>query len=225
MSFNGSKRRQNRPMRVVDGAKNQTHVSLKHEIKQEIKAEMLREQEVKIFDVNVSATSVGAGATLIPLSNMAQGVGRSQRVGDSASLIGLNMTYEIVQLNADIYSDTRVIIFQWFPNTALLVPVLADILQNTAAIGLYSQYNWENRDQYRILYDRLHSQSGLATAPTSTSNESVLNRRVGVQRKLMEFAIASTTGSNQLYVLWISDSSIAPFPIINFTSRVKFTDL
>jgi len=224
MSLNGSKRRQDRSLRVVGGAKNRTSQTLKREIKHEIKAEMLRELEVKIFDLNVSAANVGSGSTLNVLSSPAQGVGRSQRTGDSITLHSLNVTYAIVQANTDIYSDTRIIIFQWFPNTSLSSPVLADILENTGAIGLYSQYAWDTRDQYRIMYDRLHSQAGLATAPTATTNVSVFNRKVGVPRKNIDFTTGVTSGSNTLWTLWISDSAIAPFPLLNFTSRLKFTD-
>jgi len=220
MSFNGSKRRQNRSKGVVGGAKTRNNPSVKtvvHKVLNENK-------ELKTFDSNSSAFTVGSAATLTLLSGIAQGVTSANRIGDEVVLVSLEITYEIVQANTDIYSNTRVLVFQWFPNTTLVAPVLASILYNTAAIGLYSQYNWQYRDQYHVLYDKIHSQAGLATSVASSTNMSVLLHRLTNFRKGIKFAPGVTTGSNHLYFLFISDSSIAPFPVGNFASRLLFRD-
>jgi len=198
--------------------------NLKREIVKEVKASLASQEETKLFDVNVSAATVGSGGTITALSNMAQGVGVRQRTGDDVLHKSISLTYQLVQLNADIYSDTRIIVFEWMPNTGLLVPVLADILDNTAAIGLYSHYTWDLRDQYKILYDKIHSLSGLTTAPTANSNVNVLNHKIRLPKVKAEYATAATTGSKQIYSLWISDSAIAPFPVISWTSRYNYTD-
>jgi len=203
---------------------NRTKPKIKREIKREVKQALAANQEIKIFDVNLSAQSLTAGSTITTLSNPPQGVGVRQRVGDDIELRSLRLNYQIVQLNADIYSDSRIIIFRWYPNTGLASPSLASILDNTAAIGLYSQYSWDTRDQYKILYDRTHSMSGTTAAPTSNSTISVMLHKVHVANLKIQFAAGATTGSNQIFALWISDSVIAPFPLISWSTRLRFTD-
>jgi len=185
-----------------------------------------RKHEVKVFDTSQSAANIGAGATVSALTAVPQGVTQSERVGDQMEFVDCEFTYQLVQANADIYSDVRVIIFQWFPNTTISgAPVLADILPNTAAVGLYSAYNWQYRSQYHILFDKLWSLAGLTTAPTSKTAVSQLNVRLKNMRKEVVFTPGTTNGSNLLWLLTISDSVIAPFPQFNLQYRTKFRDM
>jgi hypothetical protein len=200
--------------------KTKQHPSVKTVVNKVLK----ENKELKFFDVSSSAFTVGSGATLSLLSGIPQGVAQSQRVGDQVELVSLEITYEVVQANTDIYSNTRVLIFQWFPNTILSVPALASILYNTAAIGPYSQYNWQLRDQYHVIYDKLMSQAGLSTAVASTTNMSILHHRLTNFRKTVKFSPAVTAASNNLFFLFMSDSSIAPFPVGSFAARLLFRD-
>jgi len=223
MSLNGSKPRQNRSQRVVGGQKNLMRE--RQLIAQVVRKAERRARELKFFDTSQSAQSIGAGAALNVLTGVTQGVGQSQRVADMLEYDHVNFTYSIQQANADIYSDVRVIIFQWHPNTTLTgSPVLANILPNTAAIGLYSATNWQYRDQFTILYDKLWSLSGLATAPTSTTTVNGHNIRLNNMRKKVTFSPGAITGDNLLWLLTISDSSIAPFPLFNIQFRTVYCD-
>lgn len=181
-------------------------------------------QSRKFFDTWVQAQSVGSGGTITPLCGIAQGVSQSERVADSTFMDALKFTYELVQINADTYSDTRVIIFQWHLSTQISTIVLADILYNTAGIGLYSQFNWPLRTQYTILYDKIHSQAGSTTSLTVTSNVNVHNKVITNFAKKLVFQPNSVNGTEQLFALFISDSAATPFPLINFSSRVVFHD-
>jgi len=190
-----------------------------------VRREEKRARELKFFDTSQSAVNLAAGASINVLSGIPQGAAQSQRVGDSVLIDHCQYTYAIVQLNADIYSDSRVIIFQWHPNSTLTsTPVLADILPNTAAVGLYSAYNWQYRNQYTILHDELWSMSGLTTAPTSTSAISKLNIRIHPRKKKIVFAPGAITGSGLLWLLTISDSAAAPFPLFSIQFRTVYTD-
>jgi hypothetical protein len=168
--------------------------------------------------------NIGAGATLQSLCGMLQGNIQGDRVGDMAFLRRVQITYQIVQANSDLYTDTRIIFFQWFPNTTLAIPVLANILPNTSTVGLYSTTNWQYRDQYRILYDVIHSQSGSTTSLTSTSNINVHNRLINGYKRNLVYTPGTAFGENQIYLLMISDSAATPFPVISYAFRVEYTD-
>jgi len=193
-------------------------------VKTVVKRVMNENKELKVYDENSSAFTIGAGATLSLLSGITQGAAQAQRVGDQVELVSLEITYEVVQANTDIYSNTRVLIFQWFPNTTLIAPVLASILYNTAAIGPYSQYNWQYRDQYHVIYDKLFSQAGISTSVASSTNMSVLRHRLTNFRKPIKYTPGTAAGSNHLYFLFMSDSTIAPFPVGSFATRLEYRD-
>lgn len=181
------------------------------------------EPPIKFVDVTTAGASPSAtGSILAGFCNITQGPGVSQRTGDTIFYRNCYINYILYTTNSDVTTSTRVIIFQWHPNSNLVVPIVSDILQ-TASI--YSMYDWQYSNQYTILYDRIHFASGTATAPCDSSAQGYfggINIGKAVQRA--EFAPASALGSEQLYCLVISDSAIAPFPVFSITSRVVYTD-
>lgn len=176
----------------------------------------------KYSDVVVSGTTITSAGTVTPLTNIAQGVTVNQRVGDSALLEALFLNFDVNVANSDVFTTSRILVFQWLVNTALHVPVIADILQTASTL---SMVNFNTSNQYIVLLDELIFQSGLATAPTATS---LVGRShaisVSSAKKRLEWNAAVTTGSNQIFILYISDSAIAPFPGLNYTSRVLFDE-
>ncbi len=176
---------------------------------------------VKFFDNNLFSITVSSTPTIQGLFAPAQGTGLTQRIGDVTYLHKMYMTYTCNAANADIYSSMRVIIFQWIPNNGLVAPVYTDLLQ-TSADTIYSMYDWNYSDQYRILYDKLHSFSGTATAPTASTNQCV-SEEVSLTSafKKVNFTIGATTCSNSIYVLAVSDSVIAPFPNFVLKTRIE----
>jgi len=182
------------------------------------------DEELKIFDVFTNTQNIGTGGTLANQTLIPQGVGNSQRVSDEVYLRRLLFTWQVVQLNTDIYGDVRIILFQWHPNTAIATPTLASILQNTTGNGLWTAYNWQERDQYTVIYDEVVSAAGLATAPTASSNQRALNIRLTPPRRKMVFALASTAASNSVWLLQVSDSAIAPFPVMTYNLRIEYVD-
>jgi hypothetical protein len=181
----------------------------------------------KFFDsVGPGVFSVSnAGITPVTAVSMAQGVAVNQRVGDTIYLDRLYLNYSINAANTDIFSSCRIIVFQWHPNTAISgAPAITSILQNVALNGMYNFYDWNLSNQYIILYDRVHSLAGTAAAPTSSSNQNWYGEISLQCPRKVEFQAASMSGSNTLWVTAISDSAIAPFPVLSFTTRITYND-
>jgi hypothetical protein len=180
--------------------------------------------KLKLFDSTASTQNASTTATLVPLSGPAQGTAVNQRTGDTVRLCDrLVLNYTTSSQNADVFNTVRVIVFQWIPNTALTVPTAASILQN--ANNILSPYDFQNSNQYRILYDAVHLMSGTAAGPTSAGNQGFYGE-LSLSRalKLLEFATGAVTGSNQLYLMFLSDSALLPFPLMNYWVRVFFYD-
>jgi len=184
-----------------------------------------REEIILVFDQTFSAANAGSGATLVTVSAIPQGVAQGDRVGDQINFHDFTFNFQIVQINADLYSNFRIMFFQWKVNTGLQTPTLADILQNTSAIGLYSMTNWPLRDQFNILYDEIHGMSGSTTSLTSQSDNAWINLKLSRRpKRRVIFNAGATSGSNQIYLLVISDSAIAPFPQYNLATRYFYVN-
>jgi len=181
------------------------------------------EPATKVYDVTSFSGSVSTVPSVTAVSNWPNGTGVNQRTGDCSFFRKMFLNYGIATQNADIYSTVRVMVVQWHPNTSLVVCAASSVLQN--ATNIFSMYDWNLSSQFTVLYDRIHFLSGLATAPTNSgyqgfSGEIDLSRG----RKRIEFANGLTTGSEQIFIILLSDSSIAPYPVLTGWSRITFCD-
>jgi hypothetical protein len=180
--------------------------------------------QTKYIDSQIPGTSVTSTGTIVDLTNIAQGVVVSDRVGDTINLRKFTVNYNVSTQNADIFNSVRILFFQWKPNTSLVAPTVADILENVGAFATLSPYAWHFSSQYRVIYDRVHWMSGLATVPTIAGLQGHYGEIPKSYAKTLEFAPASVNGSNKVYVLSISDSAVLPFPILNLVCRTEFAE-
>jgi hypothetical protein len=176
----------------------------------------------KFVDTTATTTITSAGATAA-LTSIAQGNQVGQRDGDMGTLQQFFFNFSCDAANADIFTRSRIILFQWYPNTALIAPVIGNILQTASP---YAFYNYDLSNQYHIIKDFMISSAGLAAAPTSASSI-FFGDYIDIRscKKRMEWSPASVNGSNQLFLLYVSDSLIAPFPNFVYNSRVVYTDV
>jgi len=162
--------------------------------------------------------------TITALSgNITGGSGVRQRTGDTIKLLRAYINYQIESINADVFTTARILIFQWIPSTTLTgPPLVAEILQSASNLAMH---NFQLSQQYRVLYDVQHSFAGTTGAPTSAGNQGY-GGLIDVSKalKMLEFEEAAVTGTNQLFMLTISDSLVAPYPNFNFISRVIYTE-
>jgi len=179
---------------------------------------------VKFFDNSLFNATIGTIPTVQGLYAPAQGAQVTQRVGDVAFLHKMYLTYTCNAANTDVFSALRVILFQWRPNNGLIAPVATDILQITAD-GIYAMYDWNFSDQYRILYDKLHTFAGTATNPATSCNQCVSQSiSLASAFKKVNFSIGAVTCSNSIYFLAVSDSLVLPFPNLLLKSRITFEE-
>jgi hypothetical protein len=181
---------------------------------------------VKFFDSVLASTNVlSSGSLLISSCLIPQGTTVTQRTGDTLFLEKLYLNYTVNGANADIISSMRVIVFQWHPNTALSgTPSVTSILQNVGVYGLYNNYDWSFSNQFIILYDRVHSLAGLATAPAASSNQNWFGEIPLTCARKLEYQTGTTTGSEQIFVIGISDSGVIPSPEFTGMTRVTFSE-
>jgi len=178
----------------------------------------------RYIDVRSLGLSPATSATVTPLFLVAAGNTVNTRVADTGRMRRFYTNFNIEQVNADVYSRTRVIFFQWHPNTAIALPVAGEVLQDPTFIE--SMYNWDYSGQaFTVLADFVAPSVGLASSVTDNTNLAFYGeiplRKNGFD-PFIQWNAGASTGSNQIFVLYISDSAIAPFPILNIASRTTF---
>jgi len=179
----------------------------------------------KYLDITSLANSIGSGATLQNLGLIPQGDQQNQRIADFARLRKLYYNYSMYIANADIVTTVETKFYKWIVNTALATPLIANLLQNPAAANSLSHENFEYQQNYRLLWQHRYRAVGTATNPTTAANFGRNNQRIKIGGDpVQKFNPTVTGGSNQLYIMNISDSALTPFPILNYVFRVYFED-
>lgn len=191
-----------------------------------------RAEEVKNWPLPLGNTgfSYGGSEVVTDLTLVAQSVGAAGRVGEQIRFHDLDLRYACTV--ADTYNHCRIIIFQWFVDTAVLNPTAAYIMDvnavSTTAYTYEAPYNSVQPERFRILYDsQFHvTGSGGATDPiqqgtTRTAHVQIYANRV---KNPITFNGAATSGMNHVFLLAISDSAIASHPLISYGGFMNYID-
>lgn len=180
-----------------------------------IAANERREVETKrLFGEATTPYTVTTGGQITNLCPLAQGVGNGQRVGDLVSMKNLLIRFSLV--HQDSTNVVRVMVVKW---NEVGSPALGTILE-APALGQnypYAPVNWNNRKQFRILYDNLFA--------TSTNTNAVLVEKVYLKRLgNQQFQVGSTIPEQgSLYILAVSDSP-ASGPTMSLMWSISYTD-
>jgi len=201
----------------------QTQLVSKSQVRQMIKSAVHEDLEQKWFDTAAAGNSVNSAASLGSITPIPQGNTAVSRVGIDVQPTEVLSQYTWVG-STDVTNLVRMIIFQWHPDNAIDSPSLGEILETSILgvnLGAYEQYSIPSEQKYKILYDRSFSLVNGSSA--DTLQVTVPMHRIRGKMLPMKF-IGATTGTNMLYVLYVSDSSVVPHPTITVFHRVRFLD-
>lgn len=194
----------------------------------QVKKIVSKEEELKYFLAAQNGVAITSTAAIVPLSSIPQGISDTQRVGDALEYKNLE-----VRMFLSIGNPTnlvRIIFFQWFPTAT--TPIATNILLTgyTGSIDTTSTYSHDYRHDFKVLKDLFCPLIGNLTVPVlapavyTDTTIRVFHFHLRGFRKQVQFAGGTTQGSNQLYVLQISDSPAAPRPVIALSTKLTFVD-
>lgn len=201
----------------------------------EVQTIMARRSELKYILTNSSSTAISSTATVTQIGVVAQGATDQDRTGDRLMWCG-NIEFKCNAINgigatADEYNNIRCIIFQWHPNTT---PTAATVLLNgvTGAPDVSSHYSHDLRQQFTILFDQNFRLTGLNGAPAAGMAMStwlqagVMTYTISIRRaqKQAQYAGGTTGGTNQFYILLVSDSQLATHPTFYYSAKLFYRD-
>lgn len=194
--------------------------------------------EDKYKDVQTTAAGLGLSQTptLVHLTPIGQGDGASTRDGDEINLKSISLRYHLRtddtltngSNNLSCSNVVRIMLVQWKEQS---LPTAAQILEDTDAIqNLQTHYNWENRRNYKVLYDRRHNLVPSMALGTAGSSEIVPARANGqtlifgkkLVKKLTYDGSATAGEKNSIYLMMIANTTTGA-PEIFYESRILFS--
>lgn len=173
---------------------------------------------------------------LLALTDVAQGSGQNNRIGDKATGTSLELKYEIYfpgQLTTNPINTTRIIIFIWKDDT---VPTVPDILEDPNFPTL-SPFNHDKKVKRKILYDKTINQYALfiPTAGQSLADSMRPSVTTSVYIPLgklkrycnIYFQAGGIVAVNHIYCLMICDNNGAANTtwVAQSYSRYNFIDM
>lgn len=165
------------------------------------------------FDSGLSSLPYDKTGQMIPLSQVAQGVGDFQRIGDIIHPIKISVRLQIgvSTVPPDV---ARVIIFVWRPAYS---PAIDDVLYYASGSdyqSAMSAYNDSKRGEFQILYDKL-------VMLTATDNLWVkqITKKLNIKQ---EYVGSSTVSTRQIYMLIVGEG--APIGRYVFNSVMYYKD-
>lgn len=194
----------------------------KRQIRQ-VKRVVALSSEVKEADAHAAGLSVTSAPVIVQLGAPTQGdSGTDQRIGNVIQVKSLKVKFSIIA--ADATNFVRIILFRWHQDGGTIAPTTGDVLQSTVLSPWLSPYdeNVEHANLVHVIYDRCFALT-LAGNGCVAASVTRFGKKLG-RKKIVFTSDAVATGTNQIYMLYVSDSVAATHPTLNYYSRVDFMD-
>lgn len=196
--------------------------------RQQVKGLIKGVQELKYFSANSSLAAISSAPVIQgAFFDIPQGDTDQSRDGDRFQWCGsVDLRFQL--MIADTTNLFRICLFQWHPSS---VPTAGDLMLNgpSGAIDVFSHYSHDNRQQFKVLWDKTYTLIGNATTssvPNTTKTTIFARKQISLKRatKNAQMAGGTTAGTNKLYLYFISDSTLVNHPTITLSTKVFFRD-
>lgn len=187
----------------------------------QVRRMIANKEETKYFVAGIVSDGILVTGSISSLTNIVQGTGFAQRLGDEVQHKELRVKYAFNM--ADTTQLVRVIFFKWKDNDQFNAPTVAQILLNDTG-GAPSPMSFLNdncKQSYTILFDKTYSGTNNAANPKSFINADF---KIPLKGKSRYFSDAGTTGTNKIYRLFISDSVAPPNPNFDWQTQIAYSD-
>lgn len=188
---------------------------------------MKHQQELKYQTSNLNETTTAGTGAIAKIMTVAQGDSDSARDGDALYIKSLRVKGRVKfnnSMGALLTQYVRLLVFQWYPDDGT-APTVANILNNsgTDAEGIYGITNIDRNDQYKILMDKTFQVDSVGNPARQFKKK----LRCPKRHRKQKFIAGGTDGSNQIYLLYISDTlstTAGVVPTFTMQTFMSYTD-
>jgi len=184
-------------------------------IKKEVKRALVQKSEPK----STASITVGGSAyfqaTPFLISSISQGTLDTNRIGDVVK--PLHLWFALNAYYSSVTAVVRLIIFEWKVDTNVLAPTLTYLLEDVS-YPTTSEFSRDNKEKYRVLYDKIGSMHAY--------KPNVLMRIKGsVKTSRIQFNTGGNSGQNHIYAVVVTDNVFANLTSYNARWQIKFLDI
>lgn len=165
--------------------------------------------------LSASATIGWAGNA----SDIPQGIGNGSRDGDR--VIPQRVKFTLTLYPGDSYNLLRILYVRYKDNdltSSFGAPKVLSV-GPTGLIDINSQYNYDNKQNYDVLWD--HTYTMVAAADTNVRH---ITKTIKLGKTPIIFNPAALTGTNRFFFLYVSDSALVPHCAIDMSTTFWYTD-
>lgn len=179
--------------------------------------------ETKFVDTVSGLGSVTQSGTVTCITQLAQGLTSTDRVGDSIKLQHIEVRGTVIINPLATNTTVRVIIFRDLDGYGT-APTCTDLLENVGGtVAPNSPYKFNKRQRFSILFDEMFQLQSILAQGTSSDAWYFNTAHAGHVLYLGSTAAAASNGKGSVYVAAISEEATNT-PQFDFYSRVLFTD-
>jgi len=179
-------------------------------------------KQPKYFDTYYPLLSSVVTPGYADLTVITQGVQQSERVGELIKLIKAEVSLTAANFTSDEFASMRMVTFLWKQDNAISTPGSGSILEDPLTWSTLSPYNWQGRQKYRVLTDRIYA---LVGGTLNTSKTFVVDKfEIDLSGIVTQFNGTATTGTDHIYFFHMSDSALPPSPTARLHIRVWYSD-
>lgn len=197
--------------------------------KEEVKTIVNSKIETKIFDANSTISQqYGSGAGIIATDMTAIGLGNDEKTRNGVQITPVHTDFRVTLecQSTNPSAVARIIIFQWRINNAV-APALSSILDAGpgGVVGVYSEYNYDQRHLFKILYDKTLTLNGNTGADNYIRQ---VVKKLSYKSKAAKVNFdtgAVVTGDHHIYFFMIgSNPNGATGQLATITTRTYYKD-
>lgn len=193
-------------------------VSKKVATKTYVKRVLASNEETKFSYTDGQLLPVDSSPGVIfDMTSIAQGTDAYSRIGNKIAPVSLRVRFSAIR--ADTYNRMRVICIQWKSNDNVDLPQLSEILNiGPASETVLSPYNDQLRSQFTVLKDYVLTLDGI-------ENNVITSGFTVYPKQKVEYISGTTNkGRRHIYLIFTSDSGATPYPLIDYSTTLKFKD-
>jgi hypothetical protein len=179
--------------------------------------------ETKFLDTNVPSYTVSTTGSMTPISEIAQGLTSTTRVGDSLRIQHIEVRGRVQVNTSATNSLVRVMLVRDLDGYGT-APTVADVLEVNASVGApLSPEKFAKRERFSILFDELICVQSAISTGTAMIPFTFMTTHQGHILYLGSTAAPASDGKGSVYLLAVSDEA-TDLPTVAFISRILFTD-
>lgn len=188
---------------------------VKSMVRKVVNKALSKNMEHKYFDYQFASPSVDDQGITYYISDVPQGDTDTTRDGDKLMPTSLDLNLAVYA--GDTTNVVRFMIVRWHSNVSTLAA--GNVFQYlNSAYAPHTPLHHDGRSQFEVLLDK--------TIVLNTVSRPIVKivKRLILAKKTIKYSAGSTTGSDKILALAVSDSAATSHPAIAGYSRLNFTD-